>query len=348
MGDQERARQEVETALSIDPDFLAARVLQDQLKTPETSTVPPAPEVFQPPASLAASAAKLAQIEERVKQRVHARETAQPAPRTLSAVPRKPPAVAPSRTARQWRAGAVAAAGVAFAVAIGSNTRVRGPQSLYSHATVTATPLIEAAMPLPIDVLTPDDEPPVVERFVPPPARVAQPLPVRVTLTPPAAPVQQPPPFGFAQGAPGASRGPQTIATPMPVQAAPVNSVVTDSPPPAVMPRAVDERALVEETLARYRRAYNRLDAQSAKEVYPGVNAPALSRAFDGLQSQSLQFDECDIDVRGVLASVTCRGTSRYVPKIGSRDPQVEPRVWDFTLRKDTGDWKIENARAGR
>ena len=47
MGDQERARQEVETALSIDPEFLAARVLQDQLKAPDTSTVPPAPEVFQ-------------------------------------------------------------------------------------------------------------------------------------------------------------------------------------------------------------------------------------------------------------------------------------------------------------
>ena len=66
------------------------------------------------------------------------------------------------------------------------------------------------------------------------------------------------------------------------------------------------------------------------------------------LKTQSLQFDECDIDVRGASANVTCRGTSRYVAKIGSRDAHVEPRVWDFTLSKNEGDWKIENARAGR
>jgi len=343
MGDRERARQEVEIALSIDPEFLAARVLQDQIKAPETSAVPKPPETVQAaappaPASLAASAAKLAQIEERVKQRVREREIAEPkapAASTVSpkAVSRKPVTPTPKRYARQWRAGAVAAAGLAFAVAVGSNTHVRGPQFLYSHATAAVASLVETEPPLPIDVLTTAvDEPAPVERPVQ--VRVdQQPLPVRMTVT---TPISLAPPA-------------QTIATPLPVQAAPANSVVvTDSPPPALVPRVVDERALVEETLARYRRAYNRLDAQSAKEVYPGVNASALSRAFEGLQSQSLEFNECEIDVRGVLASVTCRGTSRYVPKVGNRDPQVEPRVWDFTLRKDEGDWKIENARAGR
>ena len=90
--------------------------------------------------------------------------------------------------------------------------------------------------------------------------------------------------------------------------------VVTDSPPPAFVPRTVDERALVEEALGRYRRAYNRLDARSAQAVYPAVNAPALARAFDGLESQSLQFDECEIDVRGGSATSPAaarRGMSR-------------------------------------
>lgn len=227
------------------------------------------------------------------------------------------------------------------------------PQLLYSHAMVTSAPLIDSMPPLTLNRSETVEElapalAPVIERRVP--LQDARPVPLRVTLTTPS-------PYVPAQNVPTANRAtpsaplqaPAVISTPLPVQATPVSGVVTDSPPPAVVPTVVvDDRALVEETLGRYRRAYNRLDARSAQAVYPAVNAPALARAFDGLQSQSLQFDECEIDVRGALASATCRGSSRYVPKVGSRDPQVEPRVWDFTLRKDDGDWKIENARAGR
>jgi hypothetical protein len=108
----------------------------------------------------------------------------------------------------------------------------------------------------------------------------------------------------------------------------------------------VDDRSLVDQTLQRYRRAYNRLDAQSAQAVYPAVNAGALARAFDSLESQALSFDSCDMELQGRYATVTCHGTSRYVPKIGNHVPRVEPRIWSFTLRKDDADWKIENARA--
>jgi len=345
MGDRERARQEVETALSIDPDFLAARLMRDQLSGPETSTVPPAPEVFQAPPppkpaprpkpapSLAASTAKLSEFEAKVRQRVQARDAVVRSVRQPAAAPVRRP------RARAWRVGSVAAAGVAFAVAMSSNTRVPdGPRLLYSRAMVVAAPLVDTALPLPVDLSDSIED--VLEQ-APEPVRTApapqpaalRPVPLRVSVTTPLSAPAAPAPV---------------VATPLPVQAATVSSVVTDSPPPAILPRPVDDRALVEETLSRYRRAYNRLDARSAQAVYPAVNAPALARAFDGLQSQSLQFDECDIDVRGALANVTCRGTSRYVPKIGNRDPRVEPRVWDFTLRKDEGDWKIENARAGR
>ena len=69
------------------------------------------------------------------------------------------------------------------------------------------------------------------------------------------------------------------LTLPPPAQAFPTPApVVTDSPPPAFVPRTVDERALVEEALGRYRHAYNRLDARSAQAVYPAVNAPALAR----------------------------------------------------------------------
>ncbi len=335
MGDRDKAREEVETALSIDPDFLAARMLREQLNTPDTSAVrEAAPAAPAPAASLAASAAKLADVEERVRARVRARTAVTPA------------VASPRPRGRVYRRGALAAAVVAFAAFALFGSRTDQPRLLVARGGVAFVPLVDAVAPEPLAV-TPavsavDDEPeerpymrPVVVPAVrPAPARPApvRPAPVRpVSVTPPIAPPLPPP-----------------VATAPPPQVASANTVANDLPAPAVVPRGPDDRALVEEALGRYRRAYNRLDARSAQAVYPAVNAPALARAFDGLQSQSIEFDECNINVRGAAASVTCRGSSRYVPKIGSRDPRVEPRVWDFTLRKDAGSWKIENARAGR
>jgi hypothetical protein len=116
-------------------------------------------------------------------------------------------------------------------------------------------------------------------------------------------------------------------------------------PPPADL---VDEHVLVKEALQRYRSAYEGLDAQSAQAVWPAVNQAALARAFDGLESQTLTFDACDVRVRGEAATATCQGSARYVPKIGSREPRIEPRTWSFTLRKTGADWKIDSARAER
>jgi hypothetical protein len=78
------------------------------------------------------------------------------------------------------------------------------------------------------------------------------------------------------------------------------------------------------------------------------VNERALARAFDGLQSQNLTFEACDVHVAGDQARATCRGSARYVAKIGSREPRTEPRTWNFTLRRTGPDWKIESARADR
>ena len=105
---------------------------------------------------------------------------------------------------------------------------------------------------------------------------------------------------------------------------------------------------LVRHALLQYKNAYEALDARSAHAVWPVVNERALARAFDGLESQHLLFDACDVQVNGDAAAATCRGTARYVAKIGSREPWTEPRVWNFTLRKTGQDWKIESARAER
>jgi hypothetical protein len=107
----------------------------------------------------------------------------------------------------------------------------------------------------------------------------------------------------------------------------------------------INDQKLVERALQRYRSAYDGLDAQSAHAVYPAVNEAALARAFDGLVSQSLVFDACEVQLLGGSATATCRGTARYVAKVGKREPVSEPRLWSFTLRKGPDDWIIEKAR---
>jgi hypothetical protein len=175
-----------------------------------------------------------------------------------------------------------------------------------------------------------------------PPESVRVPSSAPVTTTaaavPPAQPAAQPQP---AVPPPSAPRSVQALPPrPMPDVAA---AVV-----PAMLVSNTDDRALVDQALQRYRRAYNKLDAHSARVVYPAVNEGALARAFGSLESQLISFESCDIDLEGRLANATCHGTSRYVPKIGNHEPRIEPRVWTFTLRKEGIDWTIENARAAR
>ena len=98
--------------------------------------------------------------------------------------------------------------------------------------------------------------------------------------------------------------------------------------------------------LQRYRTAYDRLDAQLAKAVWPSVNEAALSKAFSGLTSQALRFESCGVQVRGGTATATCRGVARYVTRLGTREPRSERRIWSFTLQKRDANWMIASARA--
>jgi hypothetical protein len=145
--------------------------------------------------------------------------------------------------------------------------------------------------------------------------------------------------------APTAMANTTAVAPPAPV-AAPALAPVSTPVPPIV--DSVDDNVLVKQALQRYRTAYEGLDAQSAQAVWPAVNQAALARAFDGLESQKLTFEACDVRLVGQAATATCHGSARYVTKVGSRDPRVEPRVWNFTLHKAGSDWTIDKARAER
>jgi hypothetical protein len=124
------------------------------------------------------------------------------------------------------------------------------------------------------------------------------------------------------------------------------------APPAASVASAVvvpgAEQGRVQEVLRRYARAYGALDASAARAVWPTVDERALARAFQNLSSQNLSFDDCEIDIRGVVANASCRGQASYAPKVGNREPRTESRTWRFELRRDGDAWKIENAEARR
>jgi hypothetical protein len=107
------------------------------------------------------------------------------------------------------------------------------------------------------------------------------------------------------------------------------------------------ESGAIRDVLGRYRSAFNSLDTQAAVQVWPTVNQRTLDRAFGQLQEQNVSFDRCTIDVKGALAQASCSGTTRFVPRVGSRSPQVEPRQWNFSLRKGSaGTWLIQEVEA--
>jgi hypothetical protein len=108
--------------------------------------------------------------------------------------------------------------------------------------------------------------------------------------------------------------------------------------------RETDTRA-IEGALARYRNAFNALNARAAAEVLPNADSRTLGKAFDQLKEQRIAFDGCQTDIKETRAESICTGVTRYVPRIGGRT-QVERRQWTFKLAKVRDDWVIQSVEA--
>jgi hypothetical protein len=195
-------------------------------------------------------------------------------------------------------------------------------------------------------------EPPLVARApeatVPVPARgrldPAAPLPVPPGSSPgllaPAPAGTQPPPAAepsdtvSSAGEPSAIRAASEVAESSPL------------PPAAPIDTGRLEEQRIRAILGEYRSAYERLDASAAKAVWPSVDQRALARAFEGLRSQGLAFDDCQMQVRGQQATATCRGRATFVPRVGSSGERTERRQWTFELQKVGESWLIRSALA--
>jgi hypothetical protein len=129
----------------------------------------------------------------------------------------------------------------------------------------------------------------------------------------------------------GARTVPETAAT----AAAP--------PPPAGTPLAE-----VQNAVSSYQQAFTARDAEAAKAVWPSVNERALKRAFDQLASQELTFADCQTAINEAAnrARVNCRGSVRFVPRIGEGVERVQMRTWDFVIRRQGGHWQIESVES--
>ena len=192
----------------------------------------------------------------------------------------------------------------------------------------------------------------------PQPFRAASAIDTRMTVESRPQPVlngETPDDYVFMPPPPAVTRPPVQPAvrpTPPPTSAgqlAAAPTVAASAAAPVIpRPEISGDQTRVAAVLSQYARAYGQLDAGAAREVWPSVNERALARAFAGLASQDVAFDDCQIDVIGTRANASCRGKASYVGKIGSGEQRTEARTWRFELRRDGEAWKIENAEARR
>jgi hypothetical protein len=133
---------------------------------------------------------------------------------------------------------------------------------------------------------------------------------------------------------------PGSISVAAPEAPAPVRGRTPESAAPLV-----EAQSAIRSTLARYAAAYSGLNVSAARAVWPGVDERALARAFDGLASQRVALESCDIAVSGTTAHATCSGTTEWTPKVGGGQRR-QNRRWAFDLANATGGWQIVRAEA--
>jgi hypothetical protein len=140
-----------------------------------------------------------------------------------------------------------------------------------------------------------------------------------------------------------AAASPTAPSPAVPTPAAAPPAAAAGGPLPAPAGTTVTAASAIEAVLGRYASAFNSLDAQRAKAVWPTVNERNLDRAFDGLEQQQFDLGDCDIRVTAPKAVASCDGTARFTPKVGSRKMRVERRQWTFRLQATGQSWTIES-----
>jgi hypothetical protein len=109
---------------------------------------------------------------------------------------------------------------------------------------------------------------------------------------------------------------------------------------PAIVAPTSEEPA-VRGLLAEFQAAYDRLDAEAAKDLWPSVDERALAKAFGNLESQTIAWDNCRIHLGSGKALAYCSGPATYVGRLGNKT-QSRHLNWTFALAKAPGGWHID------
>jgi hypothetical protein len=311
----------LKTALRGDVTLAADPVVDPQLETAEPPAVLPDPE---PPPAEPATVSTTGL--NRPPAAIPARTDAGPPARSASASsPGSAARSALETTAsrRETGAGPMPAPDKPSNPIIPEPTAARGPEPTAARSleptaardmSPAATPRDVGALPPPRQEPVPLPKAPVVE---------AVPLAAGALGSSPSIPVT----------APAATTAPSALTRPRGESVAP-NAA-----------SGIDPRTAVRATLARYEAAYSGLNVSAARAVWPAVDARALARAFDGLASQRVALDRCDVTVNGTTARALCSGTAEWTPKVGGGERR-QNRHWAFDLRNAAGGWQIVRADA--
>ncbi len=136
------------------------------------------------------------------------------------------------------------------------------------------------------------------------------------------------------------ARPPQTRVTRVPAARPPSNARWRTPRAPAPVVRAVMRE------VRRYESAYTRMDAAAVLAVWPAADRQAVIRHFTGLREQRLQLGGCVVESPADTASVTCRGTLRFRPRVGDHTTRTLRGRWRFALDRQAEGWAIAEVHA--
>jgi tetratricopeptide (TPR) repeat protein len=124
-------------------------------------------------------------------------------------------------------------------------------------------------------------------------------------------------------------------ATPPPVATAPA-----PAPAKPTVSRLDLERPRIAAILQRYAAAYDSLDANAVRPLFP-ANAAKLEAAFSSFQTYNLDIEiqSTELSTDGSTATVVARVSHNFQPKAGRRDGTTVTST--FTLQKKGNDWII-------
>jgi hypothetical protein len=99
-------------------------------------------------------------------------------------------------------------------------------------------------------------------------------------------------------------------------------------------------------TIGRFAAAYNRMDATATQVVWPTADHQALVTTFSALREQRLTLSRCRGTLNGDTATVVCRGTLRYRPRVGDHDARTLEGDWRFTMLQRADDWVVDGVES--